>query len=90
MMFLVAVLVGMIDPITALGGIATGYIAHRGSPLAIIPFGLALALIVTLQVASGAGSAYFVISQTCAVALWAGLTFASIRAVKSFNPPPKP
>jgi hypothetical protein len=87
MNFAGAILVGMAYPVCAIGGIATGWLLDRGSLWAILPFGLALAILVSLQVAAGAQIAFYVIAQTIAMVVWVLLTVAGVRSLRSFNPP---
>jgi hypothetical protein len=89
MNFAGAILVGMAYPVCAIGGIATGCLLDRGSLWAIFPFGLALAILISLQVVAGAQIAFYVTAQTIAMVVWVILTVVRVRSLRSFNKPPQ-
>ena len=78
-MILVAIFVGMIDPFVAAFGIAAGVIWARKSFWAFALVAGFLTLVVSLQIANGHPSAYYLLTQTCALGLWAAIAYYIAR-----------
>ena len=74
----------MIDPITALGGIAAGILLAVNKWFGVAIFAVTAIVLVTIQFAhsQGSGAGYYAVTTICAEALWAAIAGAITRAVR--------
>ena len=81
---LVAIVVGMINPIAAVGGITIGILWARRSPWTFLGIAVTFVTLIAAQAISLRGlqaysGVFFIVGQSCSTALWALIARAVAR-----------